>query len=98
LDAAKPINPDILQVRCLVKDKPLKLTKDEMSFLRWLDDRNGQAALPGNVQLGLYDRLVKAGFVLVQADSFSMDTIHVTVTKLGSEALRTTSRNNGRQE
>ena len=77
-------------------NKPLKLTKDEISFLRLLEGGGGQSTLSGNLRFGLYDRLVKAGYILMQADGFSMDTVHFKLTKLGSDALLASSRINGR--
>ena len=60
-----------------------KLTKKEGLFLSRLQNQGGRLAISGSK----YDRLVKAGYVLPDHDSFSPDTIHFTLTATGREAL-----------
>ena len=60
-----------------------KLTKKEGLFLSRLQNQGGRLAMSGSK----YDRLVKAGYVLPEHDSFSPDTIHFTLTATGREAL-----------
>jgi DNA-binding MarR family transcriptional regulator len=60
-----------------------KLTKKETLFLSRLQDQGGRLAISGNK----YDRLIKAGYVLPEHDSFSPKTIHYTLTETGRGAL-----------
>jgi len=60
-----------------------KLTKKEDLFLSRLQDQGGRLAISGNK----YDRLIKAGYVLSEHDSFSPNTIHYTLTETGRGAL-----------
>jgi hypothetical protein len=52
----------------------LKLTAAEIFFLRWLRENGGSGVSSGNNWIGAVDRLVKAGYVKEQADSFSLPT------------------------
>ena len=60
-----------------------KLTKKEGLFLSRLQEQGGRIAISGNK----YDRLIKAGYVLPEHDSFRQDTIHFTLTATGRGAL-----------
>jgi hypothetical protein len=60
-----------------------KLTKKEDLFLSRLQDQGGRLAISGNK----YDRLIKAGYVLPEHDSFGPNTIHYTLTETGRGAL-----------
>ena len=60
-----------------------RLTKKEGLFLSRLQDQGGWLAHSGNK----YDRLIKAGYVLPEHDSFSPNTIHYTLTATGRDAL-----------
>jgi hypothetical protein len=60
-----------------------KLTKKEGLFLNRLQLQGGRLTISGNT----YDRLIKAGFVLPEHDSFSPTTFHFTLTETGREAL-----------
>ena len=60
-----------------------KLTKKEGLFLSRLQDQSGRLAIAGNK----YDRLIKAGYVLPERDSFGPNTIHCTLTETGRGAL-----------
>ena len=60
-----------------------KLTKKEGIFLSRLQNQGGRLAISGSK----HDRLVKAGYVLPDHDSFSPDTIHFKLTATGREAL-----------
>jgi hypothetical protein len=60
-----------------------KLTKKEGLFLSRLQDQSGRLAISGNK----YDRLIKAGYVLPEHDSFSPNTIHYTLTETGRRVL-----------
>ena len=66
-----------------------KLTKKEDLFLSRLQDQGGRLAISGNK----YDRLIKAGYVLSEHDSFSPNTIHYTLTETGRGALEIHKRN-----
>ena len=66
-----------------------KLTKKESLFLSRLQDQGGRLAISGNK----YDRLIKAGYVLPEHDSFSPKTIHYTLTETGRGALEIHKRN-----
>jgi hypothetical protein len=37
--------------------------------------------------IGSADRLIKVGYIKQRADSFSLDTIHYTLTQSGADAL-----------
>jgi hypothetical protein len=63
------------------------LTAAEISFLQWLCDNDGQGDRLGNSWIGATDRLTKVGYVKVQVDSSSLDTVHYTLTKIGRAAL-----------
>ena len=43
----------------------LKLTKDEIAFLRWLWTNGGQASLSGKIKPGSTDRMTSAGYMIV---------------------------------
>jgi hypothetical protein len=60
-----------------------KLTKKEGLFLSRLQDQSGRLAISGNK----YDRLIKAGYVLPEHDSFSPNIIHYTLTETGRRVL-----------
>jgi hypothetical protein len=65
----------------------LKLTAAEIFFLRWLRENRGSGTSSGNNWIGAVDRLVKAGYVKEQADSFSLDTVQYTLTERGRHTL-----------
>jgi hypothetical protein len=58
-------------------------TKKEGLFLSRLHDQGGRLAISGNK----YDRLVKAGYVLSEEESFKPGTVHLTLTATGRGAL-----------
>jgi DNA-binding MarR family transcriptional regulator len=60
-----------------------KLTKKEGLFLSRLQDQGGRLAISGNK----YDRLIKAGYVIPEHDSFGPNIIHYTLTETGRGAL-----------
>jgi hypothetical protein len=65
----------------------LKLTAAEIFFLRWLRENSGSGTSSGNNWIGAVNRLVKAGYVKEQADSFSLDTVQYTLTERGRHTL-----------
>ena len=69
-----------------------KLTKKEGLFLSRLQDQSGRLAIAGNK----YDRLIKAGYVLPERDSFSPNTIHYTLTETGRRVLEISQEENAR--
>jgi hypothetical protein len=65
-----------------------KLTKVEISFLRWLYNQGGRCALSENDDLSTYYRLVKAGYVEVQLpDRFNPAVVNFKLTESGQWAL-----------
>ena len=65
-----------------------KLTKVEISFLRWLYNQGGKCALSENDDLSTYYRLVKAGYVEVQLpDRFNPAVVNFKLTESGQGAL-----------
>ena len=67
-----------------------KLTKVEISFLRWLYNQGGKCALSENDDLSTYYRLVKAGYVEVQLpDRFNPAVVNFELTESGQRALET---------
>jgi hypothetical protein len=65
-----------------------KLTKVEISFLRWLYNQGGKCALSENDDLRTYYRLVKAGYVEVQLpDRFNPAVVNFKLTESGQGAL-----------
>jgi hypothetical protein len=61
--------------------------RHEISFLRWLQSRDGRGARSGNNWLGDTARLVRAGYVDAQADRFSPNTTHYVLTDSGRKTL-----------
>ena len=61
------------------------LTKKEGLFLSRLHDQGGRLAISENNNK--YDRLIKAGYVLSEDESFRPDTVHLTLTATGRGAL-----------
>ena len=65
-----------------------KLTKVEISFLRWLYNQGGKCALSENDDLSTYYRLVKAGYVEVQLpDRFNPAVVKFKLTESGQGEL-----------
>jgi hypothetical protein len=65
-----------------------KLTKFEISFLRWLYNQGGKCALSEKDDLSTYYRLVKAGYVEVQLpDRFNPAVVKFKLTESGQGAL-----------
>ena len=68
-----------------------KLTKVEISFLRWLYNQGGKCALSENDDLSTYYRLVKAGYVEVQLpDRFNPSVVKFKLTESGAIRTRPT--------
>ena len=65
----------------------LKLTKDEITFLRWLRTNGGQASLSGMIKPGSADRVISAGYIAAEADAHRPGTVRYTLTDDGREAL-----------
>jgi hypothetical protein len=65
-----------------------RLTKAEISFLRWLRDQGGNCALPENNEFGSYYRLVKTGYVEMQLpDRFIPAVVNFKLTESGQGVL-----------
>ena len=65
----------------------LKLSKDELMFLRWLRTNGGKASLPKSPALyDLVQRILATGFVTGEPVVYS-ETNHFTLTAQGYEAL-----------
>ena len=65
----------------------LKLTQDEIAFLRWLRTNGGKASLSGKIKANFADRVIAARYVVSEADASRADTVHYTLTEHGHEAL-----------
>jgi hypothetical protein len=66
-----------------------KLTKVEITFLRWLYTQGGKCALSENDDLSAYYRLVKAGYVEVQLpDRFNPAVVKFKLTESGQGAFQ----------
>ena len=65
----------------------LKLTKDEIAFLRWLRTNGGTASLTGKIKPGFTDRGISARYVSTEGDAYRPDTVRYTLTEHGREAL-----------
>jgi len=65
----------------------LKLTKDEIAFLRWLWTNGGQASLSGKIKPGSTDRSTSAEYIISEADADRPGTMRYTLTEQGREAL-----------
>ncbi len=64
----------------------LKLTKDEIAFLRWLWTNGGQASLSGKIPDST-DRMTSAGYVVADADADRPGTMRYALTEHGRETL-----------
>jgi hypothetical protein len=68
-----------------------RLTKIEISFLRWLRDQGGTCALSENSEFAKYYRLVKTGYVEMQLpDRFNPTVVNFKVTESGQGILEVT--------
>jgi len=65
----------------------LKLTKDELAFLRWLRTNGGHANLSEKIKPGSADRITTAGYIVAEADVYRPGTVRYTLTENGREAL-----------
>jgi hypothetical protein len=65
----------------------LKLTKDEIAFLRWLRTNGGTASLSGPLKAGSMDRIVSAAYIIVEADAHRQGRVRYTLTEHGHEAF-----------
>ena len=65
-----------------------RLTRTEISFLRWLRDQGGNCALSENSEFAKYYRLVKAGYVEMQLpDRFNPAVVNIKLTESGQGIL-----------
>jgi hypothetical protein len=65
-----------------------RLTRTEISFLRWLRDQGGNCALSENSEFAKYYRLVKAGYVEMQLpDRFNPAVVNFKLTESGQGIL-----------
>jgi hypothetical protein len=65
----------------------LKLTKDEIAFLRWLRRNGGQASFSGKIKPGSTDRIVTVGYIVAEPDAYRPGTVHNSLTGNGHGAL-----------
>ena len=65
-----------------------RLTKIEISFLRWLRDQGGTCALSESSEFAKYYRLVKTGYVEMQLpDRFDPTVVNFKLTESGQGIL-----------
>jgi hypothetical protein len=65
-----------------------RLTKIEISFLRWLRDQGGTCALSESSEFAKYYRLVKTGYVEMQLpDGFNPTVVNFKLTESGQGIL-----------
>ena len=73
--------------------KMRRLTKSEISFLRWLRDQGGTCALSESGECAKYYRLVKAGHVEMQLpDRFNPAVLNFKLTESGQGILEAAER------
>jgi hypothetical protein len=65
----------------------IKLTKDEVAFLRWLLTNGGQASLSGPLKAGSTHRIIAAAYIMAEADPHRPGTLRYMLTAHGREAL-----------
>jgi hypothetical protein len=65
----------------------LKLTKDEIAFLRWLRTNGGTACLSNKMTTGITERVIGTRYVLAEPDAHRSDTVRFVLTEHGREAL-----------
>ena len=65
----------------------MRLTQDELAFLRWLRTNGGKASLSGKIKANFAGRVIAARYVVSEADAYRADTVHYTLTEHGHEAL-----------
>jgi hypothetical protein len=64
----------------------LKLTKEEIAFLRWLRTNGGTASL-SNIPTGFTERVIGTRYVLAEPDAYRPGTARYVLTEHGREAL-----------
>jgi hypothetical protein len=65
----------------------LKLTKDEIAFLRWLRTNGGTAWLSNKSTTDITKRVVGTRYVLAEPDAYRPDVVRYVLTEHGLEAL-----------
>ena len=65
----------------------LKLTRDELAFLRWLRTNGGKASLARSIGLDVTHRILSAGYITSETDAVRSEPVHYTLTQQGYEAL-----------
>jgi hypothetical protein len=65
----------------------LKLSKDELMFLRWLRTNGGKASLPRSPALYDLVQRILAGGLVTEEPVVRSETTHLTLTAQGYEAL-----------
>jgi hypothetical protein len=65
----------------------LKLTRDELTFLRWLRTNGGKASLARSIGLEVTHRILSAAYITGEVDTVGSDSAHYTLTAAGYEAL-----------
>jgi hypothetical protein len=57
-----------------------RLTNREISFLQWLYENGGRRAVPEDIDFSEYRSLADSGYVEVQPNRFSANTLYLTIT------------------
>ena len=65
----------------------LRLAKDEIAFLRWLQTNGGHGSLSVQVKPSFVERMIAAEYVATEADACRPDTVCFLITESGREAL-----------
>ena len=67
----------------------LKLTQNEIAFLRWLRTNGGKASLSGKIKANFADRVIAARYVVSEADAYRANTVHYRrPSKVGEQWFR----------
>lgn len=64
----------------------LNLTRDELTFLRWLRTNGGTASLAIS-EPDLIRRILSAGYITNERDPIRIETMHFSLTAQGYEVL-----------
>jgi len=65
----------------------VKLTRDELAFLRWLRVNGGQGSLADFSEADLTNRMLSMGYITSGPDTARPKAVHFTLTAQGYEAL-----------
>jgi hypothetical protein len=65
----------------------LNITRDELTFLRWLRTNGGTASLAISAGPDLIQRILSAGYITNERDPIRIETMHFSLTAQGYEVL-----------